>query len=95
MYKTDLVKRVAKETRLTQKVVNDVLAASHRLIEQTLRDGKSVTLPGFGTFLTRERAAGQVKDIRSGKLISYAARRIAAFRPGEFLKRAVRGDRRR
>ena len=95
MYKTELIRRVSRETRLSQKIVSDVIEASHRLIEQTLREGNSVTFPGFGTFLTREKKEGQVTDVRTGELVTYEARRVAAFKVGEVLKRAVRGQRRR
>ncbi len=95
MYKTELIRRVSKETRLSQRIISDVIEASHRLIEQTLREGNSVTFPGFGTFLTREKKEGQVKDVRTGELVRYDARRVAAFKVGEVLKRAVRGQRRR
>lgn len=95
MHKTQLIKRVARETRLTQRVVGDVLSATHRLIEETLRTGKSVTFPGFGTFYASKRQGGKVRQVRTGKEIAYKGRRIAAFRVGEVLKRAVRGERRR
>jgi DNA-binding protein HU-beta len=57
MYKTELIRRVARETRLSQRVVGDVIEATQRLIEQTLRAGQRVALPGFGSFYTRKRAA--------------------------------------
>jgi nucleoid DNA-binding protein len=60
-----------------------------------LREGKTVVLPGFGTFLTRDKKEGQVRHVQAGEVITYPARRVAAFRPGEFLKRAVRRSRRR
>ena len=94
MHKTVLVRRVAKETRLSQRVVSDVITASHRLIESTLREGKTVTFPGFGTFYTSQRKAGKVKHVKTGQVLSYSARRLPAFRAGEILKRAVRGERR-
>jgi DNA-binding protein HU-beta len=94
MYKTELIRKVAKETRLTQRIVSDVINQSLREIEQALRAGQSVTFPGFGTFYTRDRQEGQVKDVRTGQMVTYPARRVAAFRVGDVLKRAVRGDRR-
>ena len=94
MYKTELIRRISRETRLTQRIVSDVLNHSLRLIEQSLREGQTITFPGFGTFLTRERGEGQVKDVRTGQLVIYPARRVAGFKVGEVLKRAVRGDRR-
>jgi nucleoid DNA-binding protein len=40
-------------------------------------------------FYTRQQPAGKVKSIRSGKTISVPARRVAAFRVGALLKKAV------
>ena len=95
MHKTDIVKRVAKETRLSQQIVADVLNASHRVIEETLRGGEAVTFPGFGTFYTRTRRAGRVRSIRTGQAVEVPARTVAGFRVGDVLKRAVAGKRRR
>ena len=95
MYKTDLVRRVAKETRLGQRIVSDVLDASHRLIEETLRAGETVTFPGFGTFYASQRQAARVRSVRTGEPVEVPARRVAAFRAGAVLKRAVAGKRRR
>ncbi len=90
MYKTELVRRVAREERLSKRVVNDALTTALKVIQQTLADGRTVTLPGFGTFYTSKKAAGKVKHIQTGKDLSYPARRRAAFRAGELLKQAVR-----
>ena len=94
MFKTDIIKRAAAETRLSQRVVSDVIDASLRVIEQSLKEGKTVTFPGFGTFYTREKQAGQARNFQTDEVVTYPARRQSAFRPGEILKRAVRGDRR-
>jgi DNA-binding protein HU-beta len=95
MFKTDIIKRAAAETRLSRRVVSDVIDAALRVIAQGLKEGKTVTFPGFGTFYTREKQAGQARNFQTNELMTYPARRQAAFRPGEILKRAIRGDRRR
>ena len=89
MYKTELIKRTARETRLSQATVNTALTASLRQIAAALAAGESVTLPGFGTFYPSAHQAGRIRDVRTGKLIAIPARRTAAFRAGEILKRAV------
>ena len=91
MYKTEVVRRIAKQTRLGQRAVDDVLAASHRLIGESLRAGETVTFPGFGTFYASERKAGTVRHVRTGQTVDVPARRVAAFRVGDVLKRAVAG----
>ena len=95
MHKSEVIRRVAAQTRLSQKVVLDVVDASHRLIEETLRSGQSVPFPGFGTFYPSERQEGRVRDVRTGEMVSFPARNVAAFRAGDVLKRAVAGKRRR
>ena len=95
MHKTDVVRRVAKETRLSQKIVADVLAANQRLIEETLRAGGTVTFPGFGTFYARKRQAGEVRHVRTCETVNVPARTVAGFRVGDVLKRGVAGKRRR
>jgi DNA-binding protein HU-beta len=95
MHKSDVIKRVAKETRLHQRVVADALDASHRLIEAELRRGGRVVFPGFGTYYASKRQAGTVKDLRTGQPLKYPARTVAVFKVGEILKRAVAGKRRR
>lgn len=94
MYKTEMIRRVARETRLSQRIVADVVNATHRLIEQTLRSGGRITFPGFGTFYPSQRQGGQVKHVKTKKLIKYEPRTIAAFKAGDVLKRAVAGKRR-
>src|SRR5690348_3098697 len=90
MYQTEVIRRVAKETRLSQRVVADVLSASQHLMSDALREGQSVTFPGFGTFYTRRRPAVTVRHVRTQEPIEVHARQVAAFRVGEVLKRAVR-----
>src|SRR3954469_25862913 len=95
MHKTDVVRRVARETRLSHGDVSDSITAPLRLIEETRGEGKPVTFPGFGSFQTSQRRGGKVKHVRTGEMIEFPARRIATFHVGEILKRAVRGQNRR
>ncbi len=90
MYKTDLVRKVAKETRLSQRIVSDVVTESLAAITEALSRGQDVVLPGFGTFYTKERKEGQVQHIRTREAITIPAMRQADFRAGELLRRAVR-----
>ncbi len=89
MYKTHLVRRVAQETGLSQRVVRQVLASSLQTIEAALTVGERVTLPGFGTFDTSQRRAGRIRSIRTGRQVEVLARRVAVFRVGAVLKQAV------
>jgi DNA-binding protein HU-beta len=89
VYKQELVRRVSDETHFSERFIGEVLTASLRVIQDTLKAGEEVRLPGFGVFYTRQQPAGKVRSIRSGKTITVPARRVAAFRVGALLKKAV------
>jgi DNA-binding protein HU-beta len=94
LYTTELVRRVAQETGVSQRVVRQVVAASLRTIETALTAGERVTLPGFGTFATSQRRAGRIRSVRTGRQVDVPARRVAVFRVGDVLKRTVAVKRR-
>jgi DNA-binding protein HU-beta len=94
MYKTELVLRVARETGVSQRVVRQVVGTSLRTIETALTTGERVSFPGFGTFYTSQRRAGRIRSVRTWRQVEVPARRVAAFRVGEMLKRAVAVKRR-
>jgi DNA-binding protein HU-beta len=89
IFTATLVRRVAQQTGLSQHVVRQVLGSSLQTIAAALAAGERVTLPGFGTFYTSSRQAGRVRSVRDGRPVAIPARRVAAFRVGEVLKRAV------
>jgi nucleoid DNA-binding protein len=94
MFKQEVIARVASTKRLPRHIVADVLNATHRLIESELRAGHAVLFAGFGKFYPSKRPGGQVKHVKTKKLIKYEARTVAAFKAGDILKRAVAGKRR-
>jgi DNA-binding protein HU-beta len=91
VYKTDVIRKVAQETRMSQRDVNDALTGAITVITQALSGGETVTFPGFGTFYTSQRKAAKAKNFRTGKPVDVPARRVAAFRVGSILKSRVRG----
>jgi DNA-binding protein HU-beta len=94
MYKTEIVRKVAKETRLSKRAVSDVINATLKTIQWALSHGHNVTFPGFGTFYTRHQKEGKVRAIRSGEMVTLPARRVAGFRVGAALKRTIRKGKR-
>ena len=89
MYTQELIRRVSDDTHLSQRIIGEVLESSLRVIRDSLKGGQEVRLPGFGVFYSRQRAAGRVKHIRTGKPVE-----VPAFRPGSGLKRALYKPRR-
>jgi DNA-binding protein HU-beta len=57
MNKKELVDEIAKKTKLTKKVVDDVLITFMDVTKKTLKKKDKITLVGFGTFQVRHRKA--------------------------------------
>jgi DNA-binding protein HU-beta len=92
MNKKELVEAMAAKTGSSGAAAGSVVNALVEIISDTLKKGDSLTLPGFGTFEVRERAARTGRNPKTGEELKIAASRIAAFKPGAALKAAVNGD---
>ena len=86
MNKTELVAAMADKAGLSKKDAEKALNAFVESIEETLKAGDKVSLVGFGTFETRERAAREGKNPRTGEKIKIAASKIPAFKAGKAFK---------
>lgn len=89
MNKEDLVKEVAKKTKLSQKDVAEVLNATIDTITKTVSKGKKVTLVGFGSFESRKRAARMGRNPQTGKELKIPAKTVPAFTAGKKFKELV------
>lgn len=58
-------------------------------VSGALKDGDTVNLIGFGTFMVRERAARTGRNPRTGETINIAASKNPSFKAGKALKDAV------
>jgi DNA-binding protein HU-beta len=89
MTKADLVTAMATRSGLTKKEAVKALNAMTHAIRESLHQGDSVALVGFGTFKVARRAARQGRNPKTGASIKIPARRLPVFRPGKGLKAAV------
>ena len=89
MTKTALIEKIAADSGLTKKDAGKAFAATVAAITETLAAGDKVTVPGFGTFEVRDRAARTGKNPRTGEAVKIAACKVPAFKAGKGLKEAV------
>ena len=89
MNKTELRDAVAEAADLSAAQADRALNAVLDSITSSLASGEKVTLPGFGTFETRDRAARQGRNPQTGATIDIAASTTPAFKAGAQLKQAV------
>jgi len=92
--KGDVAARVATKLQGTQSEGNRALNAVLDTISESLHQGRSVTLTGFGTFEVRRIKARKVRSIRgghAGQMVAVAAHKRPGFRAGAELSRSVGG----
>lgn len=89
MNKADLINAVAKDADISKAAANRAIDAMTNAITNSLANGDSVSLIGFGSFVVRDRAARTGRNPRTGEAIQIKASKVAAFKAGKLLKEAV------
>ncbi len=89
MTKAELIAAVAEKSELTKKQSESAVKAVIDTITETLANGESIQLVGFGTFEVRDRAARTGINPRTKKKIQIEATKVPAFKAGRSLKEAV------
>jgi DNA-binding protein HU-beta len=89
--KSQLVDAVAQKTGQSASAAGESVAAVLEAITEALVAKDKVTIPGFGTFETRDRAARTGRNPQTGEAIEVAASTVPAFKAGSDLKKKVSG----
>ena len=89
MNKRDLVAAVAAETDLDTTVATAVVEATLSAVAGALTKGEKVSLPGFGNFETRTRAARSGRNPQTGEPMEIGPSTTVAFKPAAVLKTAL------
>lgn len=89
MNKAELIELVSSKSGLTKSDASNAVEAVFDGIQQTLQNGDSVTLVGFGTFSVGDRAARTGRNPRTGEPITIPASRTPKFKAGKALKDAL------
>lgn len=89
MNKRELIKKVSRETRFSEKETGIVLNVILENIAQELAEGERVNIVGFGAFEPRVRTPRMGIDPRSKEKIQIGQSVVPAFRAGKSLKDSV------
>lgn len=92
MKKSDIVDRVAAEAGISKAQARAAVDAVFDSITGSLRSRNQVTVKGFGTFATKERAGRTGRNPATGQFIEIKPGRSLTFRAGKSLKAAIGGD---
>lgn len=89
MNKTELVEKIAVGAGLSKESAKKALEAAVEAIKTALVEGDKVQLIGFGTFSVNERPAREGMNLRTGEKIQIAAKKVAKFKAGVELTKAL------
>ena len=89
MNKAELVAEIAAGANISKSAAERALDTTTGTITNTIKGGGKVTLVGFGTFASANRAARTGRNPQTGATISIPARRVPTFKAGKGLKSSV------
>ncbi len=88
--KNDLVDSVYVSTKHEKKIVQSVLESLLENIKDSLKQGSTIELRGFGTLEPRLRKGrSKARNPKTGEMLSVAPHYVVAFRSGQELKKAL------
>ena len=90
MTRAELVNVLARAAGGSRASADRALGAFVVAVRESLRQGRPVTISGFGTFVVAGRVARRGRDPRDGSSITIPAVRVPRFRPSRALRLSVR-----
>jgi DNA-binding protein HU-beta len=84
--KSDLIKSIADTQGMKLTEATRLVDSVFDTITNNLRRGEQVAISGFGTFVTKSRAARDGRNPATGMTIKIPARVTMAFKPAQAMK---------
>ncbi len=90
MNKADIISAVHEVLGTTKADAERAVEKVFSSIEQTMKDGDSVSVAGFGIFEAKLRAKREARNPRTGETVMVPAMRVPKFRAAKALKDSVK-----
>ena len=88
--KDALADAIASQADLSKKDAVAAIEAFTDTVTKELQNGNKITLTGFGTFKTSDRAAREGRNPQTGEKLQIPAMTVPKFTAGKALKDAIR-----
>jgi DNA-binding protein HU-beta len=83
MRKADLVNQISDKTGIPKVDVLMTLETAFREIKESLSKGENIYIRGFGSFITKKRAAKIGRNIKKNVAVHIPEHFIPAFKPAK------------
>lgn len=86
MNKTQLIECVASEANFTKSVAAEAVDAVFTVMKKALKEGASIKVPGFGSFVVKERKERKGRNPQTKEEITIPATTVVSFKASKTLK---------
>lgn len=86
-----LAQEIAADVGLSQTKASQVVSQIFEVITQNMEEGHEVTIPDFGKFRRKDKAARQGRNPKTGEAMQIPAKSVPNFLPAKGLKERVNG----
>lgn len=83
MRKADLINNIAEKTGIPKVDVLVTLEAMFKEVKESLAAGENIYIRGFGSFITKKRAAKIGRNIKKNIAVQIPEHFIPAFKPSK------------
>src|ERR1700749_1603825 len=83
MRKADLVNQISEKTGIPKVDVLVTLETMFKEVKETLSQGENIYIRGFGSFITKKRAARIGRNIKTNVAVHIPEHYIPAFKPAK------------
>ena len=90
MTKAELINEIAIQTGYDKITISNVVESAMQNIKKSVAAGENVFLRGFGSFITKTRAAKVARNIIKKTSVLVPEHKVPAFKPSPEFKEAVR-----
>ena len=89
MTKSELLNRLAEKNQLSRKAAGAFLDSLAEIAHSQVKSAGEFSLPGFGKFVKKHRAARMGRNPATGEQIQIKAKTVVKFRVAKAAKEAI------
>ena len=90
MTKAELINEIAISTGYDKTTIGIILESMMKHVKKSVAEGENVYLRGFGSFITKKRAAKVARNISKNISVHVPEHKIPAFKPAAEFAAEVR-----
>tara|TARA_B100001063_G_C16777244_1_gene566596 strand:+ start:1837 stop:2127 length:291 start_codon:yes stop_codon:yes gene_type:complete len=88
--KAEIIAKVSSQTGVDRSDVQEVIEATLITIKESLKNGDSIYIRGFGTFSNKKRAKKIARNISTNTAIILDAHYVPSFKPSKIFIESVK-----